>query len=70
MILEAYKKWQEDCSLYLLDDYTFVWDIAKQTLFCVRHHVGKRSLYYEHLENQLMFCTVIEPILQSMSTIL
>lgn len=66
IILEAYKTWGEACSLHLLGEYAFaIWDIQKQVLFCVRDHVGKRSLYYKQSKNQFMFCTVMEPILQS-----
>ncbi|NOR56822.1 MAG: hypothetical protein GQ531_11540 [Sulfurovum sp.] len=50
-ILAAYQKWGEDCSKYLLGDFTFViWDEKKKQLFCTRDHIGIKQFYY-FLEN-------------------
>lgn len=65
VILAAYKKWGTHCSKHLLGDFAFaIWDDIQKTLFCVRDHVGKRSLYYTKASGQFIFCTVMTPILQ------
>lgn len=65
IILAAYKKWGTHCSEHLIGDFAFaIWDGSQKTLFCVRDPIGKRSLYYAQTPGCLIFCTVMEPILQ------
>lgn len=64
LILLAYEKWQEDSPKYLVGDFSFaIWDEKKQQLFCARDHVGKRTLYYYHVNNTFAFSTIINPLL-------
>ncbi|MFA5353226.1 MAG: lasso peptide isopeptide bond-forming cyclase [Thermodesulfovibrionales bacterium] len=47
IILEAYKKWGEDCTSRLLGDFAFaIWDGRKRELFCARDHFGVKPFYY------------------------
>jgi len=47
LILEAYRKWDEECPKYLLGDFVFsIWDETKKRLFCARDHIGIKSFYY------------------------
>ena len=41
LIVEAYRKWGEDCPEKLLGDFAFaIWDSRHQTLFCARDPMG------------------------------
>lgn len=63
-ILMSYKKWQEGCLNFLVGTFAFViWDKKKEELFCVRDHVGNRSLYYYQDGNTVGFSTIIKPLL-------
>jgi len=47
LILEAYKKWGEDCPNHLLGDWSFaLWDIKNRKFFIARDHHGNTSFYY------------------------
>jgi len=64
LILKAYLKWGEDCPKHLIGDYAFaIWDKKKKMIFCVRDHVGKRTLYYYNSGDIFAFATVIKPLL-------
>ncbi|WP_139906047.1 asparagine synthase-related protein [Clostridium thermarum] len=69
IILAAYMKWGNRCCEYLVGDFAFaIWDENNRRLFCARDHVGKRSLYYCMEDNVFMFCTVMRPILELISS--
>lgn len=64
LILSAYVKWGEECVDHLLGDYAFaIWDKQKENLFCVRDHVGKRTLYYEYHKGRISFSTILKPLI-------
>lgn len=66
LILLAYTKWGTDCAKHLIGEFAFViWDGRKHQLFGARDLLGGRTLYYCDLPDQLLFCTVIEPLLLS-----
>lgn len=47
LILEAYKKWGDECPDHLLGDWSCaIWDVRKRRLFIARDHHGNTSLYY------------------------
>ena len=47
LILEAYRKWGENCPEKLLGDFAFaIWDARQRKLFCARDHFGVRPFYY------------------------
>ena len=47
LILEAYKKWGENCPEKLLGDFSFaIWDKQKQKIYCARDPIGIKPFYY------------------------
>jgi asparagine synthase (glutamine-hydrolysing) len=49
LILEAYKKWGEQCPHHLLGDWVFtLWDTKERKLFIARDHHGTGGVYYFH----------------------
>lgn len=49
IILEAYRKWGDDCPDKLLGDFAFaIWDASEQKLFCARDYFGVKPFYYYH----------------------
>jgi asparagine synthase (glutamine-hydrolysing) len=47
LILEAYRKWGQECPAKLLGDFAFaIWDPRQQQLFCARDPMGIKCLYY------------------------
>ncbi|WP_394218348.1 asparagine synthase-related protein [Halobacillus trueperi] len=64
IILLAYEKWGEACTLQLVGDFAFViWDETQNKLFGARDFSGSRTLYYQIYNNHFSFCTLIEPLL-------
>lgn len=62
-ILMAYKKWGNECTKYLLGDFSFaIWDENKQELFCSKDHLGRRTFYYCYDNSSFAFCTVCNPL--------
>lgn len=62
-ILMAYKKYAEDCTKYLIGDYSFViYNTQKNIVQLFSDHTGTRCLYYYKKNNILMFSTVYTPI--------
>ncbi len=52
-IVEAYRKWGDDCPSHLLGDFAFaIWDEHEKRLFCARDHIGIKPFYY-HCENDV-----------------
>ncbi len=63
-ILAAYKKWGEECPKHLLGDFTFViWDSKKEQVFCVRDHIGIKSLFYYLDDKKIVFANDIQTLL-------
>ncbi len=47
LILEAYRRWSEDCPQHLFGDWSFaIWNPAERRLFLARDHHGVTALYY------------------------
>ena len=62
-ILMAYRKYAEDCTKYLIGDYSFViYNTQKNIVELFSDHTGTRCLYYYKNKNILMFSTVYMPI--------
>lgn len=58
LLLEAYKKWGEDCPKQINGDFAFaVWEKRKNRLFLARDHLGVRPLYYFYDGLVLAFAT-------------
>lgn len=64
LILLAYQKWEEETPKHLIGDFAFmIWDEKKRKLFGARDFSGARTLYYYYTQQQVAFCTTIEPLL-------
>jgi asparagine synthase (glutamine-hydrolysing) len=69
IILKAFEKWGKECPKYLVGDFAFaIWDEKNKELFCARDHIGKRTFYYYYNNNVFILCTVINPIIEALST--
>jgi len=67
-ILEAYRKWGEDCPKYLLGDFSFsIWDEEKKQLFCVRDHIGIKPFYYYLSDDLFVFSNDIRGVISNSS---
>jgi asparagine synthase (glutamine-hydrolysing) len=63
LICAAYGKWSERCPEYLLGDFVVaIWDIAFQTLFLARDHLGIKPLYYHLSPTRLVFANDLRGI--------
>lgn len=66
IVLHSYVKWKNNCTKYLIGDYSFViWNEKDKEIFCARDHVGSRTLYYKLKDDSFSFSTVIEPIYEN-----
>ena len=64
IVLQAYRKWSNQCVNHLLGDYSFViYERNHQRLFVARDHLGFRPLYYLRTGNTFAFCSEIQPLL-------
>jgi asparagine synthase (glutamine-hydrolysing) len=58
-VLEAYRKWGEECPQFLLGDFAFaIWDAQRCRLFCVRDAMGAGPFAY--VLNQRLFAFASE----------
>jgi len=63
LILEAYKKWGQECPRHLLGDFVFViWDGVRQELICATDPLGMRLLFYYHTAHEFVFASEIKGI--------
>ena len=63
-ILEAYKRWGENCPGYLLGDFVFsIWDPGNKKLFLARDICGAKPLFFTHQGNSLIFSSNLNAIL-------
>ncbi len=64
LILEAYKKWGQECPAHLIGDFAFaLWDEQNRQLFCARDHIGARPFYYYQSDKFFAFSSEIKAIL-------
>ncbi len=58
LLLEAYKKWGEDCPKQINGDFAFaVWEQRNNRLFIARDHLGVRPLFYFYNGTVFAFAT-------------
>jgi len=63
LILQAFRKWGQDCVKYLLGDFAFaIWDEKRRELFCAVDQTGTRAFYYYHSAGLFAFSTLIKPL--------
>ena len=64
IILETYKKWEEECPVHLLGDFAFaIWNNSTKELFCARDHFGTKPLFYSFNGEDFIFSSEINAIL-------
>lgn len=64
LVLEAYRRWGEDCPDGLNGDWQFaVWDSRRRTLFIARDHHGNTGLYYYCDSHFLAFASSLKGLL-------
>jgi asparagine synthase (glutamine-hydrolysing) len=57
LVLNAWRRWGEDCATHLLGDFAFaVWDPRRRIVFAARDQMGMRQLIYAHREGRLFAC--------------
>ncbi len=63
-IMEAFKKWGEECVHHLLGDWAFaIWNKKNKELFVARDHHGNTGLYYYYSGNMFVFSSSIKSLL-------
>jgi asparagine synthase (glutamine-hydrolysing) len=64
LILEAYRRWGEECPSHLIGDFAFaVWDARRGRLFAARDAMAMRALYYRVEPRRVLFGTEVKQIL-------
>lgn len=66
ILLKAYETWGEEMPLHLHGMFAFaLWDADEEKLFCVRDPFGTKPFYYyETADGELLYGTMIRPILE------
>jgi asparagine synthase (glutamine-hydrolysing) len=68
VILEAYRKWGEDCVEHLNGMFAFaLWDARSRRLFLARDRAGEKPLFYRHDDSGLMFASELKALLRNPS---
>ena len=63
LIAAAYRAWGEDCADHLEGDFAFVvCDRARQRTFAARDFMGRRPLYYAHVDGMLVIASTLSAI--------
>ncbi|MDQ3661536.1 MAG: asparagine synthase-related protein, partial [Actinomycetota bacterium] len=64
LILEAYRRWGEECPARLIGDFAFaIWDARRGRLFAARDPMAMRALYYRVEPRRVLFGTEVKQIL-------
>jgi asparagine synthase (glutamine-hydrolysing) len=65
VILRAYEEWGEDCVTRLRGMFVFaLWDERREALLLARDRLGKKPLYYAHLDDgRLLFASELKSLL-------
>ncbi len=64
LMLEAYKKWKENCLDYLTGDFAFViYDKQNDSFFCGKDHIGTKPFYYYRDKEKFVFASEMKAIL-------
>lgn len=64
VILEAYRKWGDNCVSHLRGMFAFaIWDEERQRLFCARDRFGIKPFYYAVSEGRFYFASEAKAIL-------
>jgi asparagine synthase (glutamine-hydrolysing) len=64
VVAGAYEKWGAACLPRLIGDWALaIWDPNKHRLVLAKDFLGSRHLYYSFDENQVVWCTVLDPLI-------
>ena len=64
IILNAYKKWNEDCAARLLGDFAFaIWDRNRQRLYCAVDHFRIKPVCYFNSRQAFIFSSQVSGLL-------
>lgn len=70
VILEAYRKWGEDCVSHFRGMFAFaLWDEDKQELFIARDRFGIKPMYYTIVDDTLYFASEMKALMPFLETI-
>lgn len=63
IVAEAYERWGTDSFAKLLGDWALsIWDKGTRSLLLAKDFVGTRHLYYSFDEDQVSWCTILDPL--------
>lgn len=63
LVMNAYKKWGEDCAGHLLGDFAFaIWDGRAKKLVLCRDHMGQRYVHYHSGKDFFAFATEVRAL--------
>jgi asparagine synthase (glutamine-hydrolysing) len=64
-IIHCYEEYGMDCVKKLRGMFAFgIWDDKRKSLFLARDRLGKKPLYYAHLDTRLVFASELKAIVQ------
>jgi asparagine synthase (glutamine-hydrolysing) len=64
LILQAYKKWEEDCPGHLLGAFACtIWDTKQRKLVLLTDHMGRTPLFYHQNDRAFLFASEIKGLL-------
>jgi asparagine synthase (glutamine-hydrolysing) len=65
IVAAAYEQWDRGCFAMLLGDWALsIWDPRDQTVTLAKDFLGTRQLYYSIENDQLAWCTILDPLLR------
>ena len=68
-LLDAYKRWGEDCVKHLTGEFAFaIWDERSQRLFCARDHLGVKPFFYTYVAGDFKFSSTLNNLRRDVSS--
>jgi len=65
VVAAAYEKWGTNCLPRLIGDWALsIWDPINRCLILAQDFVGTRHLYYSFNNNQVNWCTILDPLVR------
>ena len=66
VVFSAFARWKEDCFSRLIGDWALaLWTQKDRSLYLARDHAGTRTLYYAISQDQVLWSTSLETMLQA-----
>lgn len=63
IVAAAYEQWGTDSFAHLIGDWTLsIWDARTRSLLLAKDFAGTRQLYYSVEEDQVTWCTILDPL--------